>query len=604
MSPPPPNPFRPSPLNPGAGPAAHIEQLLRAGSLEQAAAAALAWAAKAPKDANAMHFASVTQHKVGNDERALHYAQRAAGLEPANPHRHSSLARCLYLNLKSAEALASMERAARLAPKDLDVLTDYALMLSGQQRYLDALRVSDQALAHHPGAGGVLINKVSLLVSVGRSEEGFTLATQIAQALPTDLYSRSLRCLTSNYLLMPPGEVLDVHKDFGTCLSRASLPIIPRAPRGERKKLRIGIISADLRAHSVTFFLEPLLEHIDRSRFEVFVYHINKLEDEVTVRLRRHTDRWWLKNSASAEEIARAVADDACDIMLDLAGHTQPQSMIAAAMRPAPVQVTWLGYPNTTGVRDMGWRLVDSASDPVGTEAQATEKLLRLDPCFLCYRPPDDAPEAPPLPAEDQPVTFVSFNSLQKINPLVAGLWRRVLDRVPGSRLLLKMTNVTEETLQKEVRERLHSWGLPSERTTILLSTRSRADHLRLYGQAHVALDTFPYHGTTTTCEALWMGVPAVTLSGDRHASRVGPSILRALGGDAVEWVARSESEFVDKAAALAMNRTLLTQYRADLRARMAQSALCDGAAFAARFGTAMHTLWRDRFGTSSAENP
>ncbi len=593
----PPQPFRPSPLNPGLGKAAQIEQMLRAGQAAQAATAALAWASKSPKDADAMHFASVTQHKLGNDERALHYAQRAAGLQPANPHRYSALARCLYLTMKPAEAIASMERAARLAPADLDILTDYALMLGGQRRYLDALRVSDQALAHHPGAGGVLINKVSLLVSVGRCDEAFWLSSQIAQALPTDLYSRSLRCLTSNYLLLPPAELLEVHKDFGACLARTTLPNIPRIPRGDRPTFRIGIVSADLRAHSVTFFLEPLLEHMDRSRFEVCVYHINKLEDEVTARLKRYADRWWLKNNASADEVARAVAGDGCDVLLDLAGHTQPHSMIAAAMRPAPVQITWLGYPNTTGVRNIGWRIVDSSSDPVGTESQATEKLLRLDPCFLCYRPATDAPEVLPLPAEDGPITFVSFNSLQKINTHVAALWRRVLDAVPGSRLVLKMTNVTEPELQREVREKLASWGLTPDRTTILLSMDSRADHLRAYGQAHVALDTFPYHGTTTTCEALWMGVPVVTLSGDRHAARVGVSILRAVGGDAMGWVAQNEDDFVEKAAALAKDRSRLIAYRAELRGRVQRSALCDAAAFAARFGTAVEHAWSERNG-------
>lgn len=591
----PPTPHRPG--GPSQGPrrvpdprAARIEQLLRAEQFDQAAAIALEWAAKAPRDADAMHFASVAQHRVGENDRALHYAQRAAGLEPANAYRHLSLARCYYLTMQPEKALASMAQAARLDQNNLTILTDYAVMLSGQRRYTDALRVTDDALRRHPGAGGVLINKVSLLVSTGRCEEAFTLATQLAEALPQDLNSRSLRCLICNYLDMPAAGVFRVHQDFGHALARTPRPIVQREPRGGRTLIRIGIVSADLRAHSVAFFLEPLLEHMDRSRFEVFVYHINKLEDATTERLKKHAARWWLRNNATGEEIARAVAKDGCDVLLDLGGHTQPQGVIGASLRPAPVQITWLGYPNTTGVREVGHRIVDSVTDPSpAADALATESLVRLDPCFLCYQPPMDAPAPAPLPAPGSPITFVSFNSLQKITPRVARLWARMLDGVPGARLLLKMTNLVEADLQRDVRARLVSWGLPADRTQILLSLESRTDHLASYGQAHIALDTFPYHGTTTTCEALWMGVPVVTLAGDRHAARVSASLLTAIG--APELIASTEDEFVEVAVTLAGDRERLTRYRTSLRGMVRASPLCDAPAFAKRFGDAVHTL-------------
>ncbi len=595
MATPPPPPRPPHAARPGAPKppdprAARIEQLLRAEQLEQAAALALDWASNAPRDADAMHFASVTQHRVGENDRALHYAQRAAGLEPANAYRHLSLARCYYLTMQPEKALASMAQASRLDQNNLTILSDYAVMLSGQRRYTDALRVTDDALRRHPGAGGVLINKASLLVSTGRCEEAFTLATQLAEALPQDLNSRSLRCLISNYLDMPAADVFRVHQEFGHALARTRRPIVQRTPRGGRATTRIGIVSADLRAHSVAFFLEPLLEHLDRARFEVFVYHINKLEDATTERLKRHATRWWLRNNATGEEIARAVATDGCDVLLDLGGHTQPQGVIAAAMSPAPVQVTWLGYPNTTGVREVGHRIVDSVTDPAPVaDALATESLVRLDPCFLCYRPPEDAPALAPLPAPGSPITFVSYNSLQKITPRVARLWARVLDGVPGSRLLLKMTNLIEADLQRDVRARLVSWGLPVDRTQIMLSVESRTDHLASYGQAHVALDTFPYHGTTTTCESLWMGVPVVTLAGDRHAARVSASLLTAVGTP--ELIAHTEDEFVERAVTLAGDRERLARYRATLRGMVQASPLCDASAFAKRFGDAVLAL-------------
>ncbi|MFO0832399.1 MAG: hypothetical protein U0637_11250 [Phycisphaerales bacterium] len=584
-------PRRPTPAPDHHAP--HIAALIQAGRTEQAAAAALSWAARAPSDAEAQHHASVTQHLLGRNDRALYYAQRAAGLEPSNPARHHSLARCLYLNLRPADALQAMDRAAHLAPRDPAILADYATMLGGQRRYTDALRVTEQALRHHPRAGALHMNKASILVSTGRCDEAYALATRIAQAVPTDLFSRSLRCLISNYMDLPATEVLAVHQDFGACLARARTPAVRPAPRAGPGRLRIAVVSADLRAHSVSFFLEPLLEHLDPARVQVHVYHTNLLEDAVTQRLRRHAARWWVRNNAPAEEIARAVAADACDVMIDLGGHTSPQGLIASAFRPAPLQISWLGYPNTTGAPDIAWRIVDSATDPPGAEALATERLLRLDPCFLCYRPPDDAPPAPPLP--QGPVTFASFNSLQKINPHTASLWRRVLDAVPGARLLLKMTNVTEPALQAHVRDRLAAWGLTPDRTTVLLSMESPTDHLRAYAPVHAALDTFPYHGTTTTCEALWMGVPVVSLQGDRHAARVGHSLLQAAG--LPELAAHTEDEFVQKAAAVATDSARLHDLRASLRERLRTSPLCDAPAFAARFTDALEHLWRQTQG-------
>jgi predicted O-linked N-acetylglucosamine transferase (SPINDLY family) len=312
------------------------------------------------------------------------------------------------------------------------------------------------------------------------------------------------------------------------------------------------------------------------------VYHINKLEDATTERLKRHhavVAAAQRNRRDRPRPTRRTEMRCAADLGGHAAGHDRGDRGSAS---------TWLGYPNTTGVREVGHRIVDSVTDPAPVaDALATESLVRLDPCFLCYRPPEDAPALAPLPAPGSPITFVSGNSLQKSRrawPPVG-----VLDGVPGSRLLLKMTNLIEADLQRDVRARLVSWGLPVDRTQIMLSVESRTDHLASYGQAHVALDTFPYHGTTTTCESLWMGVPVVTLAGDRHAARVSASLLTAVGTP--ELIAHTEDEFVERAVTLAGDRERLARYRATLRGMVQASPLCDASAFAKRFGDAVLAL-------------
>jgi predicted O-linked N-acetylglucosamine transferase (SPINDLY family) len=229
------------------------------------------------------------------------------------------------------------------------------------------------------------------------------------------------------------------------------------------------------------------------------------------------------------------------------------------------VQVSYLGYPNTTGLRAIDFRVVDSETDPAGAEALATERLVRLDPCFLCYRPPGDAPAPVRDRAADRwPVTFGSFNSIKKLTPTTAGLWASVLKATPGSGLLIKSPGLSSVRAKKHVEGLLAAAGIEAGRVEMLDRVESRVGHLALYGRVDVALDTYPYHGTTTTCEALWMGVPVVTLAGKEHRSRVGASLLGAIGR--AEWVARSADEFAAIAARLAGDAARLSEERPALR--------------------------------------
>ncbi|MEI7878677.1 MAG: hypothetical protein WCI96_12240, partial [Planctomycetota bacterium] len=250
-----------------------------------------------------------------------------------------------------------------------------------------------------------------------------------------------------------------------------------------------------------------------------------------------------------------------------------------------------IGYPNTTGHPQVDWRVVDAITDPPGTDDRCTERLLRLDPCFLCYEPNLDACE-PVMPAENAPVTFGSFNLTSKVGDETIRLWSAVMAAVPDSRLLLKSISIADPSTRRRVLERIAAGGIDPARIEALGYTERPADHLALYSRVHVALDSTPYNGTTTTCEALWMGVPVVVLEGDRHSARVGMSLLRAAGR--AEWIARNSSEFVAIAAGLAQDRARLCDWRTNARAVLRDSTLLDASGYGARFHAALRYAWTD----------
>jgi len=251
--------------------------------------------------------------------------------------------------------------------------------------------------------------------------------------------------------------------------------------------------------------------------------------------------------------------------------------------------VTAIGYPDTTGVPAIDLRLVDSITDPPGSEGLCTENPLRLDPCFLCYTPPDEAPE-PAMPPAEAPITFGSFNNIAKVVPSTVALWSRALRAVPGSRLLLKSIGLDDPSIRALALERFGREGIDPSRIDLRDAGLDRGSHLALYGQVHVALDPTPYNGTTTTCEALWMGVPVVTLRGVRHASRVSSSLLSACGcGD---WIAADPESFARIAAELAFDRGSLKGIRDTLRSSMRASALLDAPAYAKRLFDALSHLY------------
>jgi predicted O-linked N-acetylglucosamine transferase (SPINDLY family) len=365
-----------------------------------------------------------------------------------------------------------------------------------------------------------------------------------------------------------------------------------RAPRPDRR-LRIGYVSGDFRNHAVANFLLPVLEAHDRAAVEVLAYSANAASDAITARFRALADRWVDAFALDDAALTARVAADGVDVLVDLAGHTRHERLAAFRARPAPVQLTWIGFAATTGLDCFDARVTDALADPPGlTEAHFTEPLERLAPGFLAYRPVEALPSPTPGPAE-RPMTFGSFASAAKINRRTLRLWARALAAVPGARLLLKPPAADNQLVAEELRRMAHEAGIAPERLELRRPVADWKDQFAAYADIDAVLDTAPYAGTTTTCEALWMGVPVATLAGATHASRVGASLLTRAG--LAELVAPDEDGFVAVARVLAAAADRRRAWRDGLRAQVAGSALGDPVAVTRAFEALCRRLRRDR---------
>jgi predicted O-linked N-acetylglucosamine transferase (SPINDLY family) len=392
-----------------------------------------------------------------------------------------------------------------------------------------------------------------------------------------------------NYLERPAEEIAAAHRGYARCVTEPPTP--PKADRDPDRPLRIGVLSGDLNAHAVGFFADAIFRHLPAGwHVTAFATGAPRPADPVEAGLRRMAGAWCEAAAMDDAALDRAIRERRIDVLVELGGHTSGGRLGALDRKPAPVIVTAIGYPNTTGHPAVDMRIVDSVTDPAGAEALCTERLARIDPCFLCYRPPDDAPE-PAMPPADGPITFGSFNLLSKVSAGTLAAWRGALDACPGSRLLLKSRNFADPSARAGLLARAAQAGIAPERVEIVAFTPGIAEHLALYRRVHVALDAFPYNGTTTTCEALWMGVPVVTMAGDRHAARVGASLLRAAG--LPELVTERPEAFAQAAARLAGDLAHLTALRSGLRDRLRASPLLDAAGWATRFHGALREAWR-----------
>jgi predicted O-linked N-acetylglucosamine transferase (SPINDLY family) len=533
-------------------------------------------------------IAQLSNGEAAAAERTL---AAAAQREPAKPEVWRYLGLVYETQGRTQPAAAARQKLVELSPKFAAGWLDFGSSLSLLGRQTDALACFQRALTLEPDNARALAGVAMVYLRCHRVAETVMALAESLKRNPGDLVARSFQLTSLNYLSgLSRDQVFALHRAFGDAVGPPIARAWPNVPEPARP-LRVGFLSRDLREHSVTYFLEPILRGLRGLGFELFLYSDNGEEDLVSARLKT-SGAWRVIAGKPDAAVEQLVLEDRIDVLVDLAGHTAGNRLPLLARRLAPVQVAYLGYPNTTGVVAIDYRLVDAITDPAPeADRFATEKLVRFAPTAWAYQPPECAPAIASAPClTTGQVTFGSFSNFGKVTDAVLAAWGHILAQVPGARLLIKASGVAEPAVIEPLKQRLVRAGLDLQRVELLPHTRETAAHLALYHRVDIALDTFPYNGTTTICEALWMGVPVITLVGDRHAARVGQSLLQAVGHD--EWIGTTADDYVRRAVALAADPARLGAVRAGLRREMMASPLLDHAGQAQRFGDALRRCW------------
>ena len=530
--------------------------------------------------------------EVGEAEAAMRRAVDLAA-DPFEALFH--LANLMFQRAAPWEAATVLERAVLLRPDNVAAISNLGAFHRETRNFERAVPLLRRALELEPDHAMTHMNLGTALSMQGHLDEALASLERAVALSPLDALMHDNLLLMMHYSASVAAEAIAAaHASYGQmAIQAAPRRPAPRPVDLERtRRLRVGLVSPDLRRHSVAFFLEPLLVHRDRSALEVFAYSNGPVEDEVTVRLKSVCDGWRDISSLADDAALDLIRDDRLDLLIDLSGHTARNRLALFAARAAPVQLTYLGYPNTTGLPTMDHRLTDTWADPPGLhDATQSERLLYMEHGFLCYSPPAPSPAVTASPVfGGAALTFGSFNASQKISDKTLTLWARVLEALPESRLLLKDSTFGDAPSLALFERRLVAHGIPLERTRLPGHVPDLYSHLETYRLLDIALDTYPYHGTTTTCEALWMGLPVITLAGPGPVSRVGVSLLERVG--LPELIAFTEDEYVEKAVALGRDLPRLQALRASARQRLSKSSLLDGPRMAASFERALRQAW------------
>lgn len=550
---------------------------------------------KYPTHSDALHLLGVIALERNDYDKALNLIKRAIINYPKAASYYNNLGLACHKKGLHDEAVRAYRKALEVDPAYSEAHNNLGTLLKDKGDLIGAVACFEAATRINTGFSVAYYNLGTVLNDQGYIPAAIVAYKKALSINPGFVQAHSNLLYTLHFSdSMLPIDIFREHQAWEAAHTR-SFTKVQRDLNGDKdseRKLNIGYVSPDFRTHSVAFFLEDVLAHHNRKQVRVFCYSSTGKPDDFTHRFRELADVWRDIANISDDEAAQIIKKDKIDILVDLAGHTRNSRILIFARKPAPVQVTWLGYPDTTGLSTMDYRLTDTIADPPGiADTLATETLVRLDDGFLCYRPSGESYPISPSPVLSSGiVTFGSFNNNAKISEKTVALWARILSRVPGSRLKLKSRSFADFGTRKHILERFHSHGIPSDRIWFEGYRVSLKEHFLLYGSVDIALDTFPYNGTTTTCEALWMGVPVITLLGNSHVSRVGASLLHQVGLD--ELIASSEEEYVEKTVALSKDIDLLVELRSSLRGHLAESPLLDAEAFSAKIEAAFQRMW------------
>lgn len=545
---------------------------------------------------DALHLLGVVHAQQGRRQHGIGLIQAAIQQNPRVPGYFYNLALIYEAEEDSRAVCEALARATRLDPAYVDAWMKLAFHKSLLGCVSEAIEIYEKVLGLMPGHTAAWSNLGSAYLDSGEQEEACFCFKTAVQLDPDNLFLRGTQAFGSHYdVAATASEISDLHRDFGQRLEGGVTAMSPvTRARDPRDPLVVGLVSGDLRSHPVGYFMESLLPEIDRRRLALQFYSTTTAGDALTRRLQAFGDAWFDISDLDDGGAAALIRQNGADVLVDLAGHTANGRLGVFAMKPAPVQVAWLGYYASTGLTAIDYCIVDQDCHESVSPRLFTERLWPLPETRLCYTPPLAAPEPGPLPASTSgAVTFGSFNTLAKVNGRVKEAWARVLAAVPGSRLLMKAKGLTDA----KVRERLHAefsdLGVSADRL-VFSGWSSRDDYFGTYRDIDMVLDTFPFSGGTVSFDSLWMGVPVLTLAGDTLVSRQGASMLKALGMR--DWIADDADRYVEIAKAKALDIEALAATRRGLRAHMRNSPLCDAPRFAEHLTSAIEGIWKARY--------
>lgn len=570
-----------------------------ANQLEQAEALYQQILAISPKHLDSLTNLGLLFVKTDRRDMGKSLLQKAVHIEPSAKHYSN-----LSIVLPAMDAMDCMKKAINLNPGEAMYYKNMGGLFFGEARYEEAILYYKKALALNPTYDEVISDIGSCLMQQSQFQEAASYYRRAIALNPQAEVShkRLLFCLCFDKQAFPDTYLKEAKRLDAVWQAAATTPykkwhcIAPST----QQPLRVGLVSGDIGNHPVGFFLESMIEHIDKSQIEFFVYSTRPVirEDALTFRVQPHCKQWLSIRSLTDQQAAAQIHHDGVHILIDLAGYTNHTGLSIFAWRPAPVQVSWLGYFASTGLSFIDYFIADPISVPVQNQYYFTEQVRYLPHTRLCFSPPaaDIAQELSLLPAlKNGYVTFGCFQNLSKLNDTMLQQWATILQRCPNSKLLIKNRQTEDVCVKADLIDRLTELGFDIKRV-LLEGASPRQEYLASYAKVDFMLDTFPFPGGTTTCEALWMGVPTLTLAGNTLLERQGMSMLSCVGLN--DWVAETTEDYVNKAVSFAHNLEQLSQLRATLRHTMSQSPLVDAVQFSRDFTQLLLTLWHEKQNT------
>lgn len=535
------------------------------------------------------------------DEEAIRCFNRILTTQPTHLPALNSLGLCQQRLGHFDEAISTYKQAIKLSPDTPEAMNNIGNVLVHQGKLHEALTWYQKACQTQPDYEESLVNLSWTYAQHGLLKESIDCLHDLCSKRPDSLNAYSDLLINLNYDPALSNKELftaaqgwwqrftNSHPDTKPTVRNLSFPNIHN-----NKLLRIGFVSPDFRQHPVGTFLLPLFRNISKDKFEVHCYaEIPKnSHDMITAKLLSLADQWYTTFGKDDETVAQQIINDRIDILIDLAGHSAHNRLAVLARKPSPVQVSWLGYVNTTGLPVIDYRITDQITDPAGSEKFHSESLVRLPHGFFCYSPPDNSPEISPLPGlSTGTITFGSFNNIKKISGEVINIWAQVLHQVPTSKLLWVSKVFTDSHIRSHFMNLFINHGITPERIK-MVGSLPMLEYLAIHKEVDIALDPFPHNGHTITCHSLWMGVPIITLEGNRYATRMGASIMKRIGLE--RCVAQTTDEYITKAKMLAKNPADLAQLRSSMRQRLKYSEICKPAQFARDFESALLKIWKE----------